>query len=232
MIVTARYSQIWIRNCGQCGRLFVARHPLHLSCGPECSRKRANSSDDYHRWKKGKRRTVTKDSDITPQQEAEMRKRARKCSLCKTFMTARPMLPNSKELDHIVPVGVGGTHTHGNVRIICRTCNLKRPKDGSDYYGQTTLWAMAPGVSIAAKPRPPQPRPKPPPKYVGVCECGGGIRGGRRQATRCHGCLVFLGQEAGRLRASGMKWREIAEKLDYPSVGGLFGLVRKYSDAS
>jgi 5-methylcytosine-specific restriction endonuclease McrA len=56
-------------------------------------------------------------------------------------MSDKPQLPNSKELDHIVPLGVGGTHTVGNVRIICRDCNLRRPKDGSDYVGPIALWA-------------------------------------------------------------------------------------------
>jgi 5-methylcytosine-specific restriction endonuclease McrA len=83
-------------------------------------------------------------SDITHQQELEMRKRARKCPLCGIWMTSKPHLPNSKELDHILPVNQGGTHTHGNVRIVCRHCNQSRPKDGTDYGGQLTLWAFGP----------------------------------------------------------------------------------------
>lgn len=73
-----------------------------------------------------------------------MRKRARTCPLCRVRLTARPNLPNSKHLDHIIPVAVGGTHTHGNVRIICADCNVRRPKDGSDYSGPVTLWAQGP----------------------------------------------------------------------------------------
>lgn len=81
-------------------------------------------------------------SDITPQQELAMRKKARKCPLCGARMTDKPNLPNSKHLDHILPLNQGGTHTHGNVRIICLDCNIKRPKDGSDYTGMLTLWAQ------------------------------------------------------------------------------------------
>lgn len=83
-------------------------------------------------------------SDITHGQELAMRKRARRCPLCDVRMTDKPHLPNSKELDHILPVCQGGTHTHGNVRIICRKCNQSRPKDGSDYTGMLTLWAQGP----------------------------------------------------------------------------------------
>lgn len=61
---------------------------------------------------------------------------------CGVRMTDVPYLVNSKELDHIVPINVGGTYTIGNVRIICRQCNQQRPKDGSDYTGPVTLWAV------------------------------------------------------------------------------------------
>lgn len=71
-----------------------------------------------------------------------MRRCARTCPLCSVRLTGKPGLPHSKELDHIIPVSVGGTHTIGNVRIICRQCNQRRPKDGSDYSGPVTLWAQ------------------------------------------------------------------------------------------
>lgn len=72
-----------------------------------------------------------------------MRAKAKRCPLCEVRLVNEPYLPASKELDHIVPLNVGGTHTLGNVRIICRTCNIGRPKDGSDYTGPVTLWALA-----------------------------------------------------------------------------------------
>jgi 5-methylcytosine-specific restriction endonuclease McrA len=80
---------------------------------------------------------------VTPEYEQALRQKARKCPLCLTRMTDEPVRLNSKELDHIVPRNAGGTHTVGNVRIICRSCNVRRPKDGSDYTGPVTLWATA-----------------------------------------------------------------------------------------
>ena len=73
-----------------------------------------------------------------------MRQRTRKCPLCGVYMTSKPNRPNSKHLDHILPRNQGGNHVHGNVRIICADCNLKRPKDGSDYTGTLSLWAQGP----------------------------------------------------------------------------------------
>jgi 5-methylcytosine-specific restriction endonuclease McrA len=83
-------------------------------------------------------------SDITAAQELAMRAQARECPLCGASLTSEPNRPDSKHLDHIIPLGIGGTHTHGNVRIICFTCNIRRPKDGSDYSGPVTLWAQGP----------------------------------------------------------------------------------------
>lgn len=228
----ARYEER-IRRCLQCGEPFIALHPSHTSCGEICQkerrRKRSNRSDDYHRWKRSKRRSVTKDSDITPAQEGEMRRRARKCRLCGVFMTSKPLLPNSKHLDHIVPIGVGGTHTHGNVRIICLTCNLKRPKDGSDYVGQVTLWATAPGVVIVPKLQPVI-KIKPPPKF-GQCRCGAPFTAHSRQKL-CSPCLETIGKQAAELRNGGWKWQDIADELGYTNVGSLYSLAAKYGQLS
>lgn len=88
------------------------------------------------------RKARTRYSDFTPAQEREMRRKAKCCPLCDVRLLNQPYQPASKELDHIVPLNVGGTHTLGNVRIICRLCNQRRPRDGSDYAGPVTLFAL------------------------------------------------------------------------------------------
>jgi len=95
------------------------------------------------RAKNHRRRTLGRMGDVTAKDEQAMRLKAKRCPLCRVKLTDVPLLPNSKELDHIVPRAAGGTHTHGNVRIICRDCNVRRPSDGSDYFGPVTLWAQA-----------------------------------------------------------------------------------------
>lgn len=94
------------------------------------------------RAKTHRRRAVGRYGDVTSDHDRQLRVKAKRCPLCAIRMGDQPYLPTSKELDHIVPLGVGGTHTIGNVRIICRACNLKRPKDGSDYIGPVTLFAL------------------------------------------------------------------------------------------
>lgn len=80
---------------------------------------------------------------MTPKFELELRQATKRCPLCSVRLIDEPFQHASKELDHLVPLNVGGTHTTGNVRIICRLCNLRRPDDGSDYTGPVTLWATA-----------------------------------------------------------------------------------------
>jgi HNH endonuclease len=135
-----------LKTCTRCGdakhlnQFYVVKGRRESRCKDcEISRRRYRAHVRY-----------TAVSDITPEQELAMRKRARKCPMpgCGVKLTSKPSLPNSKHLDHIVPLNQGGTHTHGNVRIICADCNLRRPKDGSDFTGQVTLWAQGP-VSVS-----------------------------------------------------------------------------------
>ena len=100
------------------------------------TRERARLRIKTHRRKDWSRLT-----DITPEYELKLRAKAKRCPLCRVKLADVPYLSHSKELDHVIPKGAGGTHTIGNVRIICRACNLARPKDGSDYTGPVTLWA-------------------------------------------------------------------------------------------
>lgn len=137
-MVTLMPTAAPLRCCTRCGILkppdsfYVVRGQRESRC-KDCENARRRHRDHIR---------YTAVSDITPEQELAMRHKTRKCPLCRVFMTGKPGRPNSKHLDHIVPLGIGGTHTHGNVRIICATCNLKRPKDGSDYIGPVTLWAQ------------------------------------------------------------------------------------------
>lgn len=51
--------------------------------------------------------------------------------------TYKPVAP---ELDHIIALADGGTHTHGNVACSCRACNLAK---GSMSFGQLSLGIAA-----------------------------------------------------------------------------------------
>lgn len=56
-------------------------------------------------------------------------------------------LPNSPELDHIIPISKGGEHTYRNVQLLCRKCNLKK---GNKIYA--TSRTRTNSVSYQARP--------------------------------------------------------------------------------
>ena len=240
-------SHIGYANCVICKKLFVTSGPRERkTCGKaECQRK---YRDVRVRNREHMRRAVV--SDITPEQELAMRRRTRKCRLCGVYMTSKQNRPNSKHLDHILPIGHGGTHTHGNVRIICRTCNLSRPKDGSDFTGQLTLWAQEPGLAPRLSGHWNESR--------GTCRKGlhpwipaniehngskrrckpcreayelkagkvlrqckcGAMFPAPGRAFLCPECMLAVGKRIGELHASGMTYREAGLAAGYLSGNG------------
>jgi 5-methylcytosine-specific restriction endonuclease McrA len=140
------FDPISYGRCMVCSKPFVVR-PKSMGLRKTCSTEHAAIWRDVLAAVRKRRREQLEGrfvSDIRPERELSMRREARDCPLCGVLMTAEPRKPNSKHLDHIVPIGIGGTHTLGNVRIICADCNLRRPKDGSD----VGMVRMVAGVSL------------------------------------------------------------------------------------
>lgn len=83
-----------------------------------------------NRQRRAARRALERAGDVT---DAVMLALSRKrcCELCGVVMT-RKAGPKQRQIDHIMPLNVGGAHTPANLRAICRSCNYSRPKDGSD----------------------------------------------------------------------------------------------------
>lgn len=113
------------RICGHC-----------LRAGEDPERVKARQRRKTHR-----RKMRTKRADLPLTEEIRLRAAAKRCPLCRVRLINEPYMPASKELDHIVPLNQGGAHSIWNVRIICRTCNVRRPKDGSDAV-QVPLFAL------------------------------------------------------------------------------------------
>lgn len=189
-------------------------------------------------------------SDITAEQELQMRRRARNCPLCGVRMTDVPGLPDSKHLDHIVPIAVGGTHTHGNARILCRSCNLCRPKDGSDYSGPVTLWAQG-EIPVGRPDRRPEVMRQ---RMANTATCRNGLHpwtaeniavwGGKPRCRACDtgplrpcagcgtpsalpgrqamcaGCVDDAARRAAELHAGGLSWKQVAPLVGYGSGTG------------
>ena len=122
------------------------RHESCIACSSEvpadrssyCSDECRHRAWDFH--KNHRRRSAYANTDLTPELEQALRRRTRVCRECGCHMVNRPYTPRSKELDHILSLHAGGTHTLDNVRIICRQCNQSRPKDARDLPIQMTIY--------------------------------------------------------------------------------------------
>ena len=99
----------------------IAQKKLYRARTPEKTRARNHN-------RKVKIRAMSKESDITNKYLEELLQHANQCPLCKNDYANR----QQKHIDHITPLHIGGKHTKLNVRVICRNCNLSRPKDGRD----------------------------------------------------------------------------------------------------
>ncbi|MEK6882725.1 MAG: HNH endonuclease [Nanoarchaeota archaeon] len=96
---------------------------------------------EIYRNDRNRRRLLYKQkTDITTQWLINLKRNTPYCALCNVKLVENGHHPNARHLDHIIPLNkqCKGTHTMNNVRFICRTCNLSRPKNGKDYVFQET----------------------------------------------------------------------------------------------
>jgi len=72
-----------------------------------------------------KRRTITKQGDVTTQQLLDLTTKAKECYWCNTSLKNK-----STHIDHYIPLSKGGEHTLNNLVVSCSKCNLtKHTKD-------------------------------------------------------------------------------------------------------
>jgi 5-methylcytosine-specific restriction endonuclease McrA len=110
--------------CKGCSVTFVPSYgdKARTFCSPKCGKKYAA------RVTKGVRRAKTRGADgIDPVDPFVVFKRdGWKCKFCGVD-TPRGLrgkhLPNSPELDHVIPLSKGGAHTYENTQLLCRGCN-------------------------------------------------------------------------------------------------------------
>lgn len=80
-----------------------------------------------------KRRIRMQFTDIATEWLINLFNNTIKCKICGCIMDNNgEAYPNGKQLDHIIPLNIGGLHVKKNVRIACYKCNISRPKNGND----------------------------------------------------------------------------------------------------
>ena len=112
-----------------------------------CSKKCRYRSPDFQSSKraaKAARKAITRGNDAERFDPVEIFRRDKwRCRQCRqrtpSALRGR-YLPNAPELDHVVPLARGGSHTRDNVQCLCRACNGKK---GAKLEGQLQLWGWS-----------------------------------------------------------------------------------------
>lgn len=102
--------------CDDCGQATTRHRTTEGRFCQACSknRSRARTRKKEHL----RRATAAPGLAVTPAYEQQLRRKTKRCPMpgCGAQLTDTPYQPNSRHLDHIVPLNIGGTHTIGNVR--------------------------------------------------------------------------------------------------------------------
>lgn len=125
------------RECKECGQAFRPVHGAMLFCSATCSKR--NSSRSSKGKREARKRGVGSE---TVNAIAVFERDGWRCHICKR-KTPRDLRgtykPSAPELDHIVPLSLGGTHTYSNTACSCRKCNGRK---GATVLGQPSLLAL------------------------------------------------------------------------------------------
>ena len=120
--------------CCGCAQTYQPVGRQRLFCSPRCARKNAR------RIEKGIRRARTRRVPYDAVSPVKVFIRDHwTCQLCGARTPKQHkglMVPNAPELDHIIPLSLGGEHTYANVQCACRQCNGLK---GNKVIGQLRL---------------------------------------------------------------------------------------------
>ena len=83
-----------------------------------------------------RRKFLMKETDITVKFLLDLKEETANCCLCEKELIdyKGSYHPDQRQLDHIIPLCVGGTHTKNNVRYVCAYCNNHRPRSKQTLY--------------------------------------------------------------------------------------------------
>ena len=126
-----REENVWTFICDECGKEHTVK--------PEEKRRRFCSDKCQRRYSKRIARAKRKNIIIVEEVShfKVFRKDKFRCQHCGCKVQKKDLLANNAaELDHIVPVSLGGPHSYSNVQTLCRKCNQEK---SNKYEGQLKL---------------------------------------------------------------------------------------------
>lgn len=109
-------------ECRECGSLFETARTTAYCCSMRCSQKFNRRCRDY-----AKRTTALPFERLSPVAVFERDKwTCQECGVSTPSARRGTTALDAPELDHIMPLSRGGTHTYSNVQCLCRRCNMRK----------------------------------------------------------------------------------------------------------
>lgn len=111
------------RPCGECGTMFSPAYgdKRRVFCSSECAG--SHNRRVSRKKRKAKLRSVEAES-VDPIVVFERdRWKCQECGIKTPRAIRGSMKPNAPELDHIMPISLGGAHSYMNTQCLCRKCN-------------------------------------------------------------------------------------------------------------
>ena len=139
-VASYRPSKPRTHHCKECKAEYRTTMPWSIYCSAICKQraKSRTATYKYGRRERDARRRARKRTSVTQRINpfdvfARYKWRCHLCG-CKTPKNLRgTMEDKAPELEHIIPLSAGGTHTWDNVACSCRKCNRRK---GSETIGQ------------------------------------------------------------------------------------------------
>lgn len=130
------------RQCAECSAVFTPAYgdKRRTFCSDKCSTKVARRIAGKNHRKRARHHGVA----YEPVSRVKLFERDRwRCQVCGVRTPKRLMgsiEPNAPEMDHRIPMAMGGPHTWANLQCACRRCN--GAKGGTIIVGQLPLFAV------------------------------------------------------------------------------------------
>lgn len=112
------------RTCIECGAGFVQERRWQRTCSEACAEAVERRNNRVAKAKRRARTRGTAAESIDP--IAVFKRDGWRCRMCGVetpYELRGSTHPRAPELDHVIPLAVGGSHTLANVQCACRACN-------------------------------------------------------------------------------------------------------------
>lgn len=151
--------KVSIGACSWCGAEFARLAPYQRVCGDECANAVAGAAKDRARDRAKETRKTSPSRRAYKKRRKAIERGARRaecvdplkvfardgwrCQMCGSKTPERlrgTYNSRAPELDHIIALANGGSHTYANTQCLCRSCNSRK---GASDFGQLNLFPAA-----------------------------------------------------------------------------------------